>query len=115
MADALAEAAKVETDKDDALDVPVPVSVPADPDGALEDGDTSTVVVGSVLDVATGLAELLVMALLRGADVLEYVVVLNWVPLPCEGFIVHVVLPFAEIRVGWRTVSQDARQQTSVG
>jgi hypothetical protein len=68
--DALAEAAEAETDIDEALDVPVPVSVGAGPDDVVEGSDTLTiVVVDSMPEVAAGLVELMVMLLLVGAEV----------------------------------------------
>jgi hypothetical protein len=94
IADAPAEAPEPETDSDEALDVPVPVSVLAESNDALEVGETSTIVVDSVLDAAVGVSEMVAVVYLELADVdrgwllhnfwqLEYDVLLGSVVLPC--------------------------------
>ena len=113
--DELAEAAEGETDRDGAPDVSVTLAVAAEPDDTVEDLDTSTVTVDSVLEAAAGVLVLVVMVFVVAVVVRrEDDVLVIWVPLPCRQAEVQEVVALAEITVGQGLRLQDALQQTSV-
>ena len=66
--DTLAEVAEPETDREEARDVPAPDAMLAEPEALLEDADTSTVVIDSVLDAAAGVSELVVVVVVAGEN-----------------------------------------------
>ena len=113
--DELAEATEGDIDRHRVPDVSVALDVAAEPDDSVEDLDTSTVIVDSVLEAAAGLSDLLVMEIV--VEVLvrrEDDVVVIWVPLLCRQAAVQEIVALAEITVGQGLSLQDALEQTSV-